>query len=84
MPYGYFNWMNLIFLALLFGAFFFMRRCGWGGGCGWHGRHSHSNGRSKALDILNQRYARGEIDSEEYRRKKEDILHGGDPDLLKN
>lgn len=27
-----------------------------------------------ALDILNQRYARGEIDEEEYRKKKRDLL----------
>lgn len=30
----------------------------------------------RSLDILNERYARGEIDKEEYDRRKQDILSG--------
>ena len=40
-------------------------------------RHNHTGGQSKysGLDILRERYARGEIDSEEYQSRKK-VLEG--------
>lgn len=56
----------LIFLALCArrGAF----RGGCGGAPGRHKRHPHAIG---ARDLLDQRYARGEIDHEQYLRMKD-------------
>lgn len=74
---GGFWWMGLVGIAiqLLFwgtmiglGAFLFRR---------YSPRHAsggHSFGFDQALGHLQERYARGEIDSEEYQRRKADLL----------
>lgn len=78
MRYWGFGWLPIL---ILFGALFFFRGCGfgWGGGCGMHRgwrerAHGGHDREPDALEILNRRYANGEIDSEEYRRKKEEII----------
>jgi putative membrane protein len=38
------------------------------------GAHSSSSSASSALDILKERYARGEIDKQEFEEKKKDLL----------
>ena len=40
----------------------------------YHKRSNNDSNNSDAIDILNKRYANGEIDSEEYKRKKDEIL----------
>lgn len=74
MRFGDLSWL---FVILLFAGMFFLRGCGWGRGCGmprYHKRSGNDSNNSDAIDILNKRYANGEIDSEEYKRKKEEIL----------
>jgi len=86
--YGGHFWMlplMVLFLLLICGAvFFFIRRSG----CCCHGMHhwgphSHSMNRLggdptySALQILNERFARGEIQKDEYTEKKTAILSGG-------
>lgn len=76
MRFGDLSWL---FVILLFAGMFFLRGCGWGGGCGVssflrRSGHDANDGKSEAIEILNKRYASGEIDSEEYKRKKNEIL----------
>ena len=58
--------------------FFVFRFAFWGWGWGWgRGYHQGSWGSDGlyALEILNQRYARGEITKEQYDQMKTDLLH---------
>ena len=76
MRFGDLSWL---FVILLFVGMFFLRGCGWGGGCGVprfsrRSGHNFKDDNSEAIEILNKRYASGEIDSEEYKRKKDEIL----------
>lgn len=71
---GNFWWMGLVMMAaqiifwgllIWFGVSLFRRA---GGG------NYTANGRNDALDLLRERYARGEIDTEEFQRRKEGLL----------
>lgn len=66
MLFGGVFWVVLLALGVV--AFMaFVRRPGQNG-------HLHlGQGRSSALDILEERYARGEVDRDEYLQKKQDI-----------
>ncbi len=64
--------MMIIFWGLIIWAIVALIR--WNGGragCCGHGDNGHGGG--KALDILKERYAKGEIKKEEYEQKKKDL-----------
>ncbi len=63
---GGFMW--IFWIAVIVGIIFLVK---------WiveQGRQSAPSTDSNPLDILKRRYARGEIDKEEYERKKKDLL----------
>lgn len=78
--YGWHFWwicpLMMLFMIVVFAAIFFIVRRSWSDGPHhweppWRGA-SHS-----ALQILNERLARGEIQKDEYEEKKTTILSGG-------
>ncbi|WP_434510471.1 SHOCT domain-containing protein [Desulfitobacterium sp. AusDCA] len=73
---GNYWWMGLIGMALQFVFWIAIIAIVWGliKRFGFNGSGGHANS-DKALVILSERFARGEIDSEEYTRRKESLLH---------
>ena len=63
----------LMMVIMMFFCFFGMRRWFWSSGTD---RDSRGDNSASALEILNRRYARGEIDREEYEQKRQDIERG--------
>ena len=57
-------------LVMIFLCFVFMRGCMGRRMCGWGPRAGDS-----ALDVLSKRYARGEIEQEEYEKKKKELTN---------
>jgi putative membrane protein len=83
MMWGYDGWpfwgmfpMMLLFLILFcIVAFFFVRGC-MGGMHRWGPSHPWGDPTHSALQILNERFAKGEIQKEEYNERKAAILSG--------
>jgi len=71
-----FPMMMLFFLIVCAVIFFFARGICAGGSHHW-GPHAWNDPSQSALQILNERFARGEIQKEEYAEKKAAILSGG-------
>ena len=80
MMWGYGGWgmfpMMLLFFGLFFVAMFFFARGCMGGMRRWGPSHSWGDPTHSALQILNERFAKGEIQKEEYNERKTAILSG--------
>lgn len=71
-PWGWFPWMMifpLIFLICLIALVVYVFRGG-GPTCGGHGTHPREE---NAREILDRRYAHGEMNQQEYQRMRKDI-----------
>lgn len=80
------GWVGMIFmiviwLAIIVGLIYLLRYLFWGPHGPWHGQQpggphaGPGDVRSDALRILEERYARGEIDREEYLQRRSDLEH---------
>lgn len=77
MGWGFgFGWIfMLIFWGLIIWAIFALIRGVSGQGCwGGHRHDEHGHKRNNALDILKERYAKGEISKEEFEKMKKDLV----------
>jgi putative membrane protein len=81
--YGWHFWwmlpLMMLCMIVIFAVIFFLARCFFGHGCHHWGPRSRMWGdpSHSALQILNERFARGEIQKDEYPEKKAAILSGG-------
>ena len=64
--------MMLLFWALIIACIIWVVREVSGGH--HHCSHSHNDAPSRALDILKERYTKGEIEKEEFEAKKKDLI----------
>jgi putative membrane protein len=64
---------TLVFVIVILSLIFRRRYYYYGHPYWWHGGLPPSNSRSEALAILEGRYARGEIQRDEYLQKKHDL-----------
>jgi putative membrane protein len=67
--WGFWWIFPLFMLFMVVMCFLFMMRGPWG-----HSHHSGSDATTSALQILNERFAKGELKKEEYEEKKSAIL----------
>ncbi len=78
MYYGFapFGWIfMLVFWCLMIGVVIALARGGFGKGmCGHNHNDGSTHGKNKSpLDILKDRYAKGEINKKEFEEKKKDL-----------
>jgi len=76
-----FGWIFMVIFwgLIIWGIISLVRHGGFGGhgccGMGGHGEHKQDDEKknNSALDILKERYAKGEINKQEYEEKKKDL-----------
>jgi len=74
---GFFGFLlMIIFWALVIWGILSFFRCAGGSCMGGHNHSSRENGKKEktALDILKERYAKGEIEKKEFDQKKKDLI----------
>jgi len=59
--------MVILWIIIIFGIIWLVR------GSSHYGHHGHFEHRNSAHDILSERYAKGEINKEEFEQKKKDL-----------
>ncbi len=64
--------IGLIILVII--GYVVWRAVNWGGSCCGTGHYGHYEDRGNAMEILRQRYARGEISKEQYEQMKKDLV----------
>lgn len=75
MPGFWWVFPLMMFIFMFFIFFIFSRGCGqWRWRENRERRHNNEGEPESALDILNKRYARGEIEKQEYEEKKTTII----------
>ena len=74
-PWGMFPWMWIFPLTFLIVMLIFLFRGGGGAMCGGWGMRENGKREKEesAKEILDRRYARGEISREEYQQMKKDL-----------
>jgi putative membrane protein len=70
--WGHWFFPVLILIVVIFVMRMISYRLGWRGGRHGHYPYGHGHGDS-ALDILRQRYARGELNKDEFERMRKDL-----------
>lgn len=81
-PHWWVVFFPLVWFGFFFLVFFAFRRfglwgCGWGPGYGSRYARRGWGGPADPLDVLDRRFAEGEIDAEEYRTRRS-TLEGGE------
>ncbi len=71
--FGHMGFGWLFWLVLIFAVVFLFHRGVWGFGIGHRG-YDHGSADESPMEILKQRYAKGEISKEEFEQMKRDLL----------
>jgi putative membrane protein len=75
LPFMWFPMFPILFIVLGLVFCFFMMSMMMGRHAPW--RRWRDDASTRSLDILNERYAKGDIDKSEYDEKRRTILQGG-------